>query len=448
MSEQHKKTLGFWMLTALVVGNMVGSGVFLLPASLAKFGTISIVGWGLTALGAILLALVFCRLSRFMPRTGGHYVYCHEAFGDFIGFQVAYNYWMAVWIGNAAIVVAFIGYLSVFWPALAYTPWLSLTVSIVLVWTLTIVNIIGLRAAGIVQVVTTILKLLPLFLLVCVGLWFVKVEHLQVFNISGHSHLSALTSIAAITLWSFIGFESATIPADNVINPRRNIPLATIIGTLLATVIYLLGTTAVMGILPMKLLAHSSSPFADAARTIFGNYGADIVAMAAVIACLGTLNGWILLQGQMPMAAARDGLFPKIFSKTTPQETPYIGLIVSSFLITGLLIMRYGASLVDEFTFIILLAVLASLIPYLFTTIAEIILYLQNPERLEGKSLLRSIVLSGLAFAYAFWAIAGAGMDVVYYGMLLFLSGVPLYACMYSKKQGGQLQNASKPNSG
>jgi len=268
-----QKTLGFWTLTALVAGNMIGSGVFLLPASLASFGSIGIVAWGLTALGAMVLALIFSRLSRVLPKTGGPYAYCREAYGDFVGFQVAYCYWMALWIGNAGIIVALNGYLSVFWPALNQDSQLGLWVSLLILWAITAINVIGVRAAGVVQVVTTILKMLPLFAVGLVGIFMVQPENLMDFNLTGKTHFSAITGAAALTLWAFIGLESATIPAGNVINPKKNIPRATLVGTGVTGLIYILTTVAVMGVVPMSDLAQSSAPYADAARMIFGSWG-------------------------------------------------------------------------------------------------------------------------------------------------------------------------------
>lgn len=422
-----KRSLGLLMLTALVAGNMIGSGVFLLPASLATIGTIGIVAWVLTSIGAIVLALIFANLSRMMPRTGGQYTYCREAYGDFVGFQIGYNYWVAVCVGNAAIVVAFVGYLSVFWPALNYTPWLSLAVSLATLWFLTLVNIIGVRQAGQLQVLTTVLKLIPLLLIGTVGLFFIHKHNLAQFNISGKSNMSALTMAATLTLWSFIGFESATVPADDVSNPKRTIPIATILGTVIAALVYIFSTIGVMGMVPLSQLANSSSPYALAADHLLGSWGGLLIAAAAMIACFGTLNGWTLLAGQIPLAAARDDLFPKPFARLTSRGTPAVSLVVSSILVSILLMMRYGASLVDQFTFIILLATLASLIPYLFTSVAELILLMREPQKVNPARLKKSLILAIIGFLFTFWAIAGAGQDIVFYGLLLLLTSVPIY---------------------
>jgi APA family basic amino acid/polyamine antiporter len=434
MSQEHTvKSLGFWTLTALVAGNMIGSGIFMLPAALAAFGSIGIFAWILTGAGTMVLAIVFARLSRLLPRTGGPYAYCHEAFGDFIGFQVAYNYWIALWVGNAAIVVTLISYLSVFWPQLNHSPWLSFSMSLFIIWLITLINILGIKEAGKTQLITTILKLIPLFAIAIVGLLFVQQSNLMQFNMSNKSNFSALTGAATLTMWAFIGFESATVPAEHVIDPRRNIPRATIVGTLIAAFVYILSTISVMGVVPMQQLAHSNSPFATAANIMFGPWANWVVAGAAVIACFGTLNGWIMMQGQIPLAAAKDNLFPKQFEKVNKSGSPAVGLIVSSILISILLAMRYGASLVDQFTMISLLATLASLIPYIYTSVAELMFYIKEREKFNQKRFLSSAILALIAFAYTYWLIYGAGLEIVFYGVLLLLSSIPVYLLLQIK---------------
>ncbi len=429
-SPSNRQKLGLWMLTALVAGNMIGSGVFLLPASLASFGSIGLLAWVFTSIGAVLLALVFAKLGSVMPRIGGPYAYCREGFGEFIGFQMAYNYWIALWVGNAAIAVAFTGYLSVFFHPLSGDAKLSCLVSIAIVWLMTLVNICGVRRAGLVQLVTTVLKLLPLLLLATIGLLFIQPHNLAQFNISGKSDFTALTGAATLTLWSFIGLESATVPANDVEDPQRNIPRATIYGTLITALIYILSSLAVMGMVPLDKLAHSSAPYADAARIMFGPIGSLVIAAGAVISTFGALNGWTLLQGQVPLAAARDGIFPPVFAKVSQNGTPVWGLIISSILITLLLLLTLNQSLVKQFTFIILLATLASLIPYLFTAMAELLIFIKDREKFNGKRLLGSSIIAILASAYALWTIIGSGEDTVFYGTLLLFSSIPIYVWM------------------
>jgi APA family basic amino acid/polyamine antiporter len=428
------------MATALVIGNMIGSGIFLLPGSLAGYGGISILGWVFTAAGAMLLALVFARLGRAFPHTGGPYAYSRRAFGDFTGFLTAWGYWIAVWVGNAAIAVAFVSYLGYFtaFEALNTDRLLAAAVAIGAVWLLTLVNLLGVRQGGWMQVVTTVLKFVPLLGLAIFGLFFIDPDNFGGFNTSGQSTFGALTAVAALTLWAFIGVESATVPAEDVENPRRTIPRATIIGTLITAVVYIAGTVAVMGILPAATLAGSGAPFADAADSAFGSWAGPIIAFAAVASAFGCLNGWILLQGQVPMAAARDNLFPKVFAKTTRGGAPIVGLIVSSVLITGLTVMNYNASLVDQFTFVILLATLTTLVPYVFSAAAQLMLLVTDRARFEGKRLAAHATIASLALAYSIWTVAGSGYEVVYKGFLLLLLGIPVYLWMkYSAARRG-----------
>lgn len=419
--------LGLLMCTALVVGNMIGSGVFLLPASLAPYGGISIIGWLITAAGAMLLALVFARLSRLVPKAGGPYAYTRHGFGDFAAFLVAWGYWISIWAGNAAISVAFTGYLGVFLPGLTRSALLSAGTALAAIWFLTWINTRGVRNAGIVQVVTTALKLVPLVAVGTLGLLYLRVENFMPFNQSGGSGFSAITATATLTLWAFLGLESATIPSGEVKDPAKTIPRATIVGTLLTAILYILGTVAVMGVIPAATLAGSTAPFADAARLMWGEWAAYVVAAGAAISCFGALNGWILLQGQLPLAAEVDGLFPRLFGRLGMNGTPAAGLVVSSFLITILVGMNFTRGLVELYTFIILLATLTTLIPYVFSTAAELLIYVRERERFEGRRMWGATSIAILALAYSLWAIIGIGREALIWGAVLLLCGVPVF---------------------
>ncbi|MFO1349142.1 MAG: amino acid permease [Gammaproteobacteria bacterium] len=427
-----KKALGLWMATALVVGNMIGSGVFLLPASLAPYGGISLFGWLFTAAGAILLALVFARLSRMVPNAGGPYAYTRAGFGDFAGFLIAWGYWIAIWVGNASIATAFVGYLGVFWPPLATQPVLSIAAALIAVWFLTWVNALGVRNAGVLQLVTTLLKLIPLVAIAAVGLQYLNLAAFTPFNATlasanPQSNFAAITAVATLTLWSFIGLESATVPAGDVQNPERIIPWSTVLGTLVTALVYILSTTAVMGLIPAAALVKSTAPFADAARAVWGDWAGYAVAVGAAVSCFGALNGWILLQGQVPLAAARDKLFPQRFATVSADGTPVFGLVLSSVLITALMAMNYTKGLVEIFNFTILLATLTTLVPYLFSAMAELLVFISERERFHGKRFVGSTLIAALAFLYALWAIAGSGRDTVYWGFILLMAGIPVY---------------------
>lgn len=415
------------MVTALVVGNMIGSGIFLLPASLGSFGGISIIGWLVSAGGAVLMALIFSRLARLVRRSGGPYTFTREGFGDFPGFIVAWGYWNSIWTTNAAIAVAFVSYMTVFAPALGESPVLAAALGLATIWGLTWVNLIGVHTAGLVQLVTTVLKIIPLVVIGIVGVAYVETSNFVPFNASEQSPLSAIAATVALTLWAFLGLESGTTPAEHVHEPERTIPRATIMGTLGAATIYILGTVAVMGVIPPSELATSNAPFADAASVMWGSWAGYAVGAGAVISCFGALNGWLLLQGQIPFAAARDGLFPKAFARISKYDTPAFGLVFSSILASILLVMNYNEDLVKQFTFIILLATLNTLVPYAFCALSEIMMVIQGKHRLEPRRFASLVVLSVLGFAYTMLAIAGAGQQIVYWGFLLLMAGVPVY---------------------
>jgi APA family basic amino acid/polyamine antiporter len=426
-----KRSMGLWMATALVVGNMIGSGIFLLPATLADAaGPVSLIGWAFTGAGAVLLALVFANLGRALPRTGGPYAYAKRAFGDFAGFWTAWGYWIAVWAGNAAIAVAFVSYLTVFWPQVGDNKLLGALVGIGLIWLLTFANILGVRESGRIQVVTTILKFVPLAVIGLVGIFFIDGGNYEPFAPHGAS-IGLLSSTAALTLWAFIGLESATVPAEEVKDPERTIPRATMIGTVLATALYVLATAAIMGIIPTDQLAASASPFSDAAGQVFGGGWDKVIALVALVSTFGALNGWILLQGRVPLAAAEDGMFPAPFARVHgTRKTPVFGLVVSSVLASAVLLMNYAKGLGDAFEFVLLLATLTTLVPYAFSAAAQAWLWLVEGETFQPKHLIRDVVVATLAFAYSVWAIAGAGEDIVTKGFVLLLCGIPVYVGM------------------
>ena len=420
--------LGLWMCTALVVGNMIGSGVFLLPAALAAYGPISIAGWLITSAGAIVLALIFGRLARLVPtKTGGPYAYSREGFGDFAGFLIAWGYWIALWAGNAAVAVAFAGYVGFLIPAIGDSQLAGLATALSAIWLLTWINARGVGAAGMVQLVTTILKVLPLLLVGVVGLAYVDTGHFSPANISGETDAAAIAACAALTLWAFIGLESATVPAGDVVDPARTIPRATIIGTSLAALVYIAVTVVAFGVVPVSELKTSSAPLADVARVMWGTIGGTFVAVAACISTFGTLNGFTLLTGQVPLGAARDDLFPRRFAQLSKSRTPVFGLVVSNLLASGLIAMNFTKGLVDQFVFIILLATLTTLVPYLFCALVELMIYAKTGRTVAGRGLAPVVALAALGFIYSGWAIYGAGQETVFYGFLLLIAGVPVY---------------------
>ena len=386
-----------------------------------------------------MLALVFARLSRILPRAGGPYAYSREGLGEFCAFLVAWGYWVSIWCSNAAIAVAMVSYLAIFWPALATESLLAATVAIAAIWVLTWVNGFGVHCAGRVQVVTTLLKLAPLLAIAGFGLFFIELDYFTPFNRSSRSMPSAINATAALTLWAFLGLESATISAEEIRDPRRTIPRATILGTVIAATLYVLGSVAVMGMIPPATLAASNAPFADAAALMWGPWAGYVTAACAAVACFGALNGWILMQGQLPLAAARDGVFPAAFGRVSANGTPVLGIVISSLFATVLICMNHEKGLVRQFEFMILLATLTCLVPYVASAAAALIIILRPRARLSVVTPVKGGVIAFGAFLYSMWAIAGLGWEAILWGVLLLAFGVPFYVGIKRRRTIGKL---------
>ena len=423
------RPLGFWMATALVVGNIIGSGVYLLPASLAPYGANSLVAWLFTATGAVLLAVVFAALSRAFPKDGGPYVYTRAAFGELAGFVVAWGYWVSVWVGNAAIATGAVSYTSAVAPWIAAVPGASAMVTIAVVWILTLVNCYGVRAAGWVQAVTTVLKLLPLLAVALVGGFFVRREILASFA-EVPLTLDGTTAAATLTLWAMLGLESATVPADKVKDPERTIPRATIIGTVVTALFCSLACSLVLLVVPASTLAASNAPFADAARVFWGEGASTLVALFAAVSAYGALNGWILLQGELPFAMARDGVFPRAFARESARHTPVFALVTTSVLVTFLVLANFHGSVIQVFTFMVLLATSANLVAYLVCSLSLLALLWRGQLAGSRRGTPWLAAAGALGAAYSLWAIAGAGRDATLWGGVLLLAGLPVYARM------------------
>ncbi len=427
MPKKAKNKIGLWTSTSLVVGNMIGAGVFLMPSALASYGAISLLGWVFSAIGALILAILFGKLSKMMPAgDGGPYAYTRKGFGDFPGFLVAWGYWISCWTTNATIAVSLVGALSLFIPILGTNPVLAVGTALAAVWGLTWVNTMGIREGGKVQVVTTVLKLVPLTLVAFGGLFFIRIEYFIPFNLSGSSTFAAITATAAMTIFAFQGVECATIPSGKVDNPEKTIPKATLIGTLITIVVYILGTISVMGLIPAADLQNSVTPFADAAVILWGDNARYWVGAGVVISAFGALNGWILIQGQVPYAIAKDKLFPQIFEKENKAGVPAAGILISSVLISLLVFMNYTKGLVAQFQFLVLLTTVMVLVPYLFSSASYLILLMET-RLLNTRGWIAAMLLASGGFCFSLWAIAGSGQESVFWGFLMLLAGIPFY---------------------
>ena len=424
------RVLGFWTATSLVLGNMIGSGIFYLPASLAHVGPISILGWMITAVGAVSLAYVFSKLSLHNPSAGGPFSFTRQAFGDEMGFFMAWGYWIMAWSSNAAVSLAFVSYLSHFVPLLAESKIASFSVATALIWLTTFLNCRNLKYGGIVQVLTVIIKISPLVAVALVGWYYIDFNNYIPFNPNHDTPFEAINAAAAITMWAFIGLESATVPAESVENPGKTISRATLFGTLLGALIYIIITAVIFGLIPSDKLAQSSAPFVDAANLIFGPWIAPVVGFCVLTSIFGGLKGWIIMQGQIPYALAKEGLFPKAFKKLSDNGTPVFGLVFTSILMTILMSMNYSKSLVTQFNNMILIGTIMTLGTYLSSALASIKL-LRHSFTVKLKPQVIFAVILGSA--YCIWAIFGSGIENLMICFIAYACGIPVY--IFSKWQ-------------
>lgn len=418
---KQQKPLGIWSCASLVVGNMVGSGIFLLPATLAAFGSISLGGWLISAVAAMVFAFMFANLSHLMPKMGGPYAYCRSGLGDFIGFKVAVCYWMASLLSVAATITTLTSYLSIFWPSLNRHHFFAFLISAGALWVIAIINIMGIRKMQFSQITTNALKLLPLIILAVVGIFHIDFDNFKPFNLTGSSSFSILSTTAILTLWAFIGLESATIPTEHVVNPKRTIARATLLGTSLTALIYIGVSFVVMGLLPNDVLAHNDAPIAAASAVIFGSWAIKVIAATAVLSCFSSVIGWVLVIGEIPLASAKDGLFPQIFGKLSKHGTPKVGLIISCAMITLMMALNYNAAFIDQFTALVEYSALMYVIPFLYTCVSALLIYSRHAQ----PRLAYAVAMVG--FVFSLWMVLGSGKDTVFYGALFFFACSPIY---------------------
>lgn len=430
----HTRRFGLPTAVALVMGNIIGGGIFLLPASVAPFGTVSLLAFGVLTVGAIALALVFGRLAERHPHTGGPYVYARAAFGDFAGFLSAWSYWTMTWVSNAALAVAGVGYFHVLTGGKG-SMGADLTVALAMLWLPALANLAGTRWVGAVQLVSTVLKFVPLLFVAVVGLFFFDPKNLGHFHEGGGSWAGGLSASAAILLYSYVGVESAAMSAGEVRDPGRNVGRASVLGTIGAAVVYLLGTLSVFGSVPHDKLVDSTAPFSDAVNAMFGGeWGGALIAGAAVISIVGALNGWTLMSAQMPYAAAKDGLFPAAFARKR-RGVPTAGVLAASVLATALTVINYVSGAGGVFEILVLITTFSATVPYLLAAAAQVYFLLTGQrDRVRPGRLTRDMILALGAFAFSFWLVAGAGYEAVYQGVLFLFAGVLVYAWMAARR--------------
>jgi APA family basic amino acid/polyamine antiporter len=420
------RELGFWMCTALVVGNTIGMGIFLLPASLAPYGFNALIGWGITAAGMIVLARVFVRLARTFPQADGPYAYLRSTLGEWPAFIALWCYWISCWVTNSALAVGVVGYLANAVPAFASVGPLALALG--LLWLFIGANLLGVSAGGRVQVVTTALKLVPMVVVIALGSWLLLADpgaytrHPPSAPIEFGSMLAAST----IALYAMLGVESAAVPAGRVRDAATTIPRATMVGTLLTAAVYVAVSGIAIALIPEAELAASQAPFADLLDRLLGAGSGRWLSVFVVVSGLGALNGWILLTGELTRTMASHDMLPRSLSRTNRRGAPAAGLLVTGLLATAMVLMNFSKSLVEGFTFLTLVVTAAALPMYLFCAIALVVLW-KRGEHAASRDLL---VLGLAGSAYSVFAFVGMGREPFLWGLALAAAGVPVYALL------------------
>ncbi|HET9472399.1 MAG TPA: amino acid permease [Steroidobacteraceae bacterium] len=432
MSATGRK-MSLMQATMLVAGNMIGTGIFLLPVNLAHVGSISIYGWLIATAGAAALGLVFARLGQVSPQQGGPYAYARDFLGPFAGFQTNYIYWFGNWVGNIAIAVAAVGYLSELIPHIDAPP-SSTFVTAAIIWLLTVANILGPRVVGALEAWTMALALIPIVAIAILGWWWFDPAVFQAsWNVSGETDWSAISRAASMVLWAYMGIESAAVSAGVIENPTRNVPLATISGLIIAAVVYMLSSTVIMGIMPAAQLQVSHAPFAEVARIALGAPAAIIISVCAVLKSVGSLGGWMLLVGQSAKAAADDGMFPKIFGNLNKHGVPQHGLIIVAALMTLVLFATMSPTIADQFNRAVDLAVILIIVPYIYSAIALINLLAIQHAPMKVVNAFRIIAVA--AVFYCLWAVVGGDQRTVVNAFVAMLISVPLYLFVTRRTQ-------------
>ncbi|MBP2329742.1 APA family basic amino acid/polyamine antiporter [Kibdelosporangium banguiense] len=366
------RRFGLASAMALVVGNIIGVGVFNLPTSSAAYGPISLVSMALTTVGALALAMLFAALSRRVPASGGPYAYARIAFGNRLGFATAWSYWITAWAGNATIAVGWVLYVEHFVNT-GHNELFSALLVLAGLWLPAAINLSGVKNMEWVQVATAILKFAALAVMSTAGFFFIESTNFTPWNVSEEGTIAAIGGGMAIALFSYLGLETAAVAAGKVREPDRNIPKATILGTIATAVVYLLSLVAVFGILPNSQLQSATAPFCDAANAMFGGtWAGDVMAIAVIISGFGALNGGTMIAAEMPLAAANDGLFPEQFRRMSEKKVPGVGIIASTVLASVAVVVNYlGSAGATVFTTLALMAGITAAIPYGFSALAH-----------------------------------------------------------------------------
>jgi len=430
VSADSVRALGLTMTTALVVGNTIGVGIFMLPASLAPYGMNAVPAWLITSIGAIFIAWVFAGLARAFPNDDGPYAYTSRAFGGAVAFVLMWCYWVSTVVTLPVLATGTVGYLSSFFPVLAANHGLAAVSALAILWLFVLVNLRGARTAGWVQVLTTVVKLVPQAGIIALGIWALFAPHAKsvVHVPSTPLSLPALFAASTLALYAMLGVESAAMPAGRVKDPGRTIPRATFIGTLLVALIYICVSLVPMLLIPQGELAASNAPFADLFARYLGPVSGKLLAAFVIVGALGCLNGWTLIVGELTVSFAKHGGFPRVLGRVNGQGAPLWGLLFTGALASLMLIMNYNDSMAGAFTLLSVVVTATNLPIYIGSAIAVLVLWRRGQIPKPGPREIRWIVAAFLATIYCVWASIGIGRKPLLQALSVCAPGVLVYA--------------------
>ncbi len=416
--QQEIKRMNLVQLTFIVAVNMMGSGIIMLPTNMAQVGAISLLSWIVTALGSMAIAYGFAQAGLFNQRPGGMSAYAEDAYGKSGYFLVFFIYFLSLAIGNVAIGISAVGYLASFIPWLSSAPIATCIGVIGLLWLTTVANFGGPSITGRIGSATVWGVIIPVGLLSLIGwFWFKPEIFSAAWNPKGLSVLEGMGSSISLTLWAFLGMESAAQNSAAVENPKRDVPLACMFGTLGAAVIYILSTTVIQGIVPNPELAKSTGPFGTAYAHMFSPAVGSIIMGLAVVACLGSLLGWQFTIATTGKAAADERMFPSFFSKVNRMGAPVTGMIVLGIVQSLLALSTMSPSLSQQFSALVNLAVVTNVVPYV-VALSALMMMMQKAD-VTPFQYRRNVAVALVAMLYSVYAIYASGKDAVLGGMLV-----------------------------
>lgn len=425
MSTSGGNKMGVVQLTILTAVNMMGSGIIMLPTKLASVGTISILSWLVTAIGSLCLAYGFAKCGMFSRKSGGMGGYAEYAFGKAGNFMANFTYSISLVIANIAIAISAVGYGAVLFDW-HLSPIMTCIATIIIIWITTIANFGGARITGRIGSITVWGVIIPVVGISIIGwFWFDGNTYINSWNPHHLSFVTGLSTSIAMTLWSFLGLESACANSDAVENPEKNIPIAVLGGTLLCAVVYILSTNVMAGFVPNMELANSTAPFGLAFAYMFTPLIGKIIMILMCIACIGSLLGWQFTVAQVFKSSSDIGYFPKIFSKVSSRDAPIIGMLILAIIQTILSLMTISPSLSKQFNSLVDLAVVTNLIPYILSMAA--LIPIQRLYKVSNKTHVTILATTIIGSIYSFYALYSSGSDAMMMGSIVTFAGWSLY---------------------